>query len=355
MNLYIYTMTKIIVINKNFNKNFLMKILFIIMLILSTLITINSSSWFNAWMGMEMNLMFFLPLMINKFKKMKISNSMMIYFIIQAGTSSMMFMLIILMKMMFFNKMMMLMNIIQMSLLMKLGASPFHWWMPKIIKNLNWMNCFILLTWQKIAPMFLLLINNNSMIIYISAMLSVILGAILGINQTMIKLLITYSSINHLGWMLMSLMINMKILLLYFFIYSMINLKICILMNNQKSLYINQLFNSNQNFINKIIMISSFLSLAGIPPLLGFLPKMIMLISMIKNNLFIETMIFIFMSMTSLSFYINPIISMFILLKINHKWNMKNFYIINYNLSILFMNMLIMLIICIPLIYNLLY
>nr|UQU69062.1 NADH dehydrogenase subunit 2 [Megabeleses sp.] len=348
-------MTKIIINKNNFNKNFLMKILFMIMLILSTFITINSSSWFNAWMGMEMNLMFFLPLMINNFKKMKISNSMMIYFIIQAGSSSMLFMMIILTKILSMNKMYIIISIIQLSLLMKLGASPFHWWIPKMIKNLNWMNCFILLTWQKIAPLFLLMIDNNSMIIYISALMSTICGAIFGMNQTMIKMLISYSSINHLGWMLISLMINMKILLLYFYIYSLINLKICILMNNLKMLYMNQLFNNNQNLINKIIMISVFLSLAGIPPFLGFLPKLITLMMMMKNNLLVETTIFIFMSVISLSFYINPITSMLILLKSNNKWNFNNLHVMKYNYSFLFFYMMINLIIIMPMMYNLLY
>nr|YP_010134321.1 NADH dehydrogenase subunit 2 [Megabeleses liriodendrovorax]QWM93811.1 NADH dehydrogenase subunit 2 [Megabeleses liriodendrovorax] len=349
-------MTKINFNKKKINKNSLMKILFSFMLILSTLITINASSWFNAWMGMEMNLMFFLPLMINNFKKMKISNSMMIYFIIQAGSSSVLFMMIILMKMFLMNKMFIMIYIMQMSLLMKLGAAPFHWWIPKMIKNLSWMNCFILLTWQKIAPLLLLTINNNSMIIYISALLSVTYGAILGLNQTMIKLLISYSSINHLGWMLISLMNNMKVLLLYFCIYLLINLKICVLMNNQNMLYLNQLFNNNNlSLINKIIMISVFFSLAGIPPFLGFLPKLITLIMMIKSNLFIESTIFIFMSMISLSFYINPIISMLILLKSNNKWNMNNLFFMKYNFSLLFFLLMTNLIIMVPMIYNFLY
>nr|YP_010363324.1 NADH dehydrogenase subunit 2 [Cladiucha huangbki]UJM44053.1 NADH dehydrogenase subunit 2 [Cladiucha huangbki] len=350
-------MTKFFFFNKKFNNFFLMNYLFLIMLFFSTMITINASSWFNAWMGMEMNLMFFMPLMMNNFKKIKISNSMMIYFIIQASSSSFMMMMIIMMKMQFFlNKMNIMMNLIQMSLIMKLGASPFSWWMPKIMKNMNWMTLFIFLTWQKIGPLFLLIINNNNFIIYISAILSSIFGTLMGLNQTMIKMLISYSSINHLGWMMLSMMLNMKIFFLYFIIYSLINLMICLFMNNLKLVFINQLFNyNNQNMLNKIILMSSFLSLAGIPPFLGFLPKFILLIMMIKNKLFIEVIILIIMSVIALSFYINPVISMMIFMKMNFKWNNKYFYINKSIFLIIFFNMFINLIMVTPTFYNLIY
>nr|QTH79134.1 NADH dehydrogenase subunit 2 [Taxoblenus sinicus] len=347
-------MTKFLIVKKlNSSKMNNMNILFYFILILSTTIVINSSSWFNAWMGMEINLMSFIPLMSMK-KIKKTSNSMMMYFIIQAGASSLLFMTIIMMKMqMIFFKINFMMSCLQLSLLMKLGASPFHWWMPKILKNLNWMNCFILLTWQKIAPMILMMSTNNNYLIYISSLLSTFMGAILGMNQNSIKLIMAYSSINHLGWLLITMILNMNLLFIYFFIYSITNLMICMLMNNLNYNFLNQLYkNNNQNMNNKLIMMSLFFSLAGLPPFIGFMPKLLTLIMMMKNNLIMESMLFIIMATISLSFYINPILSITIMMKFNSKWNFKIFQINKIMMSILIMNLLLIMMIFTPMLNN---
>nr|QVJ97784.1 NADH dehydrogenase subunit 2 [Macrophya dolichogaster] len=338
--------------NKNFISNLiLMKTLFFMTLMFSSIIVINSSTWMSAWMGLEINLISFIPLMMNNTKKIKMSNSMMIYFIIQAGASSMLMMSIIFMKIQFnLYKINSLMNLIQLSLLMKLGASPFHWWTPKIFLNLNWTNCLIFLTWQKIAPLFLLLISNNNLIIYMSALMSTFMGALLGMNQSSIKMILIYSSINHLGWLLMSMMMNKNILIMYFIFYSMINMMISFKMNNLNIIYINQLFkNNNQNMNSKMIMMSLFMSLAGMPPLLGFLPKILTLIFMLKENLIMEMLMFIILSVLSLSFYINPLMSILLISKNNSKWMSKNFNMNNMMFSILTINMMILLIIMYPL------
>nr|AKQ53265.1 NADH dehydrogenase subunit 2 [Tenthredo tienmushana] len=350
--LFIMKLTKYFFKKKNNSSLLNLKILFIIIMILSSLIAINSSSWFMMWMSMEMNLMSFIPLMMNSSKKIKISNSMMIYFIIQAMASSILIMIIIMMKLQNnIIKMNFLMNMMQLSLLMKLGASPFHWWTPKIFNNLSWMNCFMFLTWQKIIPLFLLMNFNNNFMIYISALTSSFMGAMLGINQISIKLIMNYSSINHLGWMLMTLMINKNLLLMYFMFYSLINLMISLIMNNYNFKFINQLFkNNNQNMNMKLIMMSMFLSLSGMPPMLGFLPKILTLMLMIKNNMIMETLMFIILSTISLSFYINILMSMFIFSKNNSKWMNKNNFNFNKTIfSILLLNLMLMLIIIIPL------
>nr|UTY22585.1 NADH dehydrogenase subunit 2 [Tomostethus sp. 1 QHW-2022a] len=335
---------------KNLFKMNLSWYMFLYNLIFSTIIIMNSYSWFNIWMGLEINLMSFIPLMMNNSKMMKISNSMMIYFLIQVSASSMLLMMIIMMKIntnIIENNM--LMSLIQLSIMMKLGAAPFHWWMPKMISNLTWLNCFIILTWQKIAPLYILLMTNNNLIIYLISMMSCLIGAIMGLNQTSIKLILTYSSINHIGWMLMLMMLSMKMLIMYFLIYMLLNFMICLMMNNNSFNYLNQLMkNNNQNMNMKIISISLFLSLGGMPPMLGFLPKMITLMIMIKNNLFFELMIFILSAVISLSFYMNPMMSMFMFLKLNNKWNNKIMMLKNNLMKIMLFNLSLMMIIILP-------
>nr|QCF45693.1 NADH dehydrogenase subunit 2 [Analcellicampa xanthosoma] len=334
-----------------FNKNLLInkfnnfKLMFFITLIMGTMISINSNTWINAWMGMEINLLSFIPLMFNLKKS---SNSTMLYFITQALASSLILFSTLMMKIEFnLMKVNMMFSMIQFSLLIKLGAAPMHWWTPKIFLNLNWKMGFIFLTWQKIAPLILMNSSlNNNLLFYMTAISSTVLGALMGMNQSLIKLIMIYSSINHTGWMLMIMMLNIHVMIFYFMVYSIMNFMICTMMNNSNFIYINQLFKiNNQNLFFKMIMISMFLSLGGMPPFLGFLPKMLVLIIMMNNNLFIESLMFIIMATVTLSFYMNPLMSMFLSIKLSTKWNFKIKYINKFMITLMLINLLISLMI----------
>nr|YP_010547205.1 NADH dehydrogenase subunit 2 [Abia mengmeng]UYK52118.1 NADH dehydrogenase subunit 2 [Abia mengmeng] len=336
--------------NLKYLKQSKLNLLFMLLLLLSTLITMNSTSWISAWMGMEINLMTFIPLMMMKNKLFKSSNSMMTYFMVQSSSSCMLLCLIMmnkmennLIKMSFINMM------IQISLLMKLGAAPFHWWTPKIINLMNWKNCFILLTWQKINPMIMISMTKFSSLIYCSIIMSTIIGAILGLNQTSLKLLITYSSINHIAWLLISLMTNIPTFIMYFIIYSISLMLICMMLNNMNIKFLNQLIkNNNHNMFLKINTLMMFLSLGGIPPLLGFFPKFKILILMIKNQLFLESILFILFSLIILSYYLNPMISMLMLTKMNSKWMMIKFNFMKFMFLIMLTNLSISILMILP-------
>nr|QQP21720.1 NADH dehydrogenase subunit 2 [Strongylogaster xanthocera] len=338
--------SNILINMKNYKMNYF-NLMFYMILIMSTLITINSSSWLNAWIGLEINLLSFIPLLMNFSKKIKSSNSMMIYFIVQSASSSILIssFLISNIENNFF-KMNLFMNLIQLSILMKLGMIPFHWWTPKMIINLNWMNTFMFLTWQKIGPMYLMLMTNFNNMIYFSVIMSMVISTLLGMNQSSLKLILMYSSINHMSWMMVIIFLNNTIFLIYLSIYSMINFMICLMLMYFNINYINQLFkNNNQKFNSKIIMISLFLSLGGLPPLLGFLPKFISLMIMMKSSMIIESMLFIMTSILSLSFYMNPLLSIFLNMKTFNKWILKKFFINKLMFNILILNLIIILII----------
>nr|WPN89778.1 NADH dehydrogenase subunit 2 [Metallus sp.] len=346
-------MTKNFFFNNMIFKNHLMNNLFTMMMIFSTYMVMNSSSWINAWMGLEINMMSFIPLMIFKSKN-KISNSMMIYFIIQASSSSMLLMLIMMIKMnLNFNKINLITNLIQISLFMKLGATPFHWWVTKILINLNWINCFYILTWQKISPLMMLMNLNNNMLMYLISLMSMFYSTIIMINQTSIKLIMTYSSINHLGWMLMLMLLNSSMLIIYFIIYFLMNLSICLTMNKLNLTYLNQMFKiNNKTPFKSIIFMLLFMSIAGLPPMLGFLPKILTILIMIKNKLIIETFLMIILSAISLSMYINPMLSMIILTKTNNKWKKNKSNIMKFLYSMFLINMTLIMLMLTPLMNN---
>nr|QSZ78289.1 NADH dehydrogenase subunit 2 [Leptocimbex yanniae] len=340
-----------IMYNKQFKQSNL-NIMLSTMLIFSTLITINSTSWISAWMGMEINMMAFIPMMVMT-KINKSSNSMMSYFMIQASSSSILLFMIMMNKLEInINKTNLLILFIQISLLMKLGAAPFHWWMPKIIYFMNWKNCFILLTWQKLAPLFLIYLTKSSWLIYYSIILSTIVGAIMGLNQTSLKLLIAYSSINHISWMLMSLLINIMVFIFYFIVYLVTIFFICLMFNNLNIDFLNQLFkNNNINIFKKINIMLLFLSMGGIPPMVGFLPKFKILMIMMENKLILESMIFITFSLITLTYYMSPLISTLMIIKMNNKWNLLKFNLLKNSSMLLMMYLIMSMLMIMPLMF----
>nr|YP_009162945.1 NADH dehydrogenase subunit 2 [Uroteuthis duvaucelii]AKT93703.1 NADH dehydrogenase subunit 2 [Uroteuthis duvaucelii] len=290
--------------NKFFPSNFL----FIMIMFMGTLFSLSSSHWLTMWMGLELNLMGFLPLMNIKGKTLEAEASIK-YFIIQSMSSSILIISYIIMYAyslswysMFTNNT--ISTFIMLSLIMKLGGAPLHFWLPSITKQMSWMILFLLLTWQKVAPLFMLsLINTNYTSLIIISVISTITGSIMALNQTNIQLIMTYSSISHLGWMLSMILINSALTLMYFIIYIIISLP---LMNILSSNLGNQLFMlSQKNKSNSMVSISLILSLGGLPPLLGFMSKLTILISLIETKMLMMTLLLLMGTLISLYFYLN--------------------------------------------------
>nr|APX39810.1 NADH dehydrogenase subunit 2 [Psylliodes fusiformis] len=283
--------------------------LFFNMMMFGTLISISAYSWLTMWIGLEINLLSIIPL-FKSHKNYYPAEATLKYFITQSLASTIiLFSIIFSMNMTEFisnNYNYWIMMILNSALLMKLGAAPFHSWFPEVAEGLNWMNNLILITWQKLAPSILIMYNMNmvlffSMIIIISS----ILGGIYGINQISLRKIMAYSSINHIAWMLASMMSNKMIWLIYFIIYSLISLNIVLIFYFLNIFYINQLFNSlNSNKMFKMLFILNFFSLGGLPPFLGFLPKWLVLNYLIYNNFYILSLILVIFTLLTLFFYI---------------------------------------------------
>nr|QHN56417.1 NADH dehydrogenase subunit 2 [Dohrniphora cornuta] len=301
------------------------KLLFLMTLMLGTLITVSSNSWLSAWMGLEINLLSFIPLMSDN-KNLMSSESAMKYFLVQAMASSILLMIIIT-YMINYN---MLNNFIYSTfsnllmistLMLKMGMAPFHFWFPNIIEGMNWINSLILLTWQKIAPLMLMSYMMLDKIIIPMIILSMMIGALGGLNQTSLRKIMAYSSINHLGWMSSAMILNKMIWMNYFLFYSFLSFTLIFYFNFNKLFYMNQLY-SIFNYSNemKIILFMNFLSLGGLPPFLGFFPKWMVIELLSMNQLFLIT-IMTLLTLLTLFFYIRMCYSSFLLNYYEIKWN----------------------------------
>nr|UPL65338.1 NADH dehydrogenase subunit 2 [Piesma cf. maculatum] len=315
------------------------KMLFFSFLILGTLLTLNSNNWMSMWMGMELNLMSFIPL-ISQTKNKSNSQSMMIYFLTQSiGTSIMLFSILMILM----NNNMISNNIINymtvMSLLLKLGAAPMHMWLPEMMSNMNWLNCTILMTWQKIAPLIMLMYTNmNSSFFYIIILMSTIVGAIGAMNLSSLRKIMAYSSINHMGWIMMMMSMKMQ-WMKYLIIYSIMVIMQCKLFSMYNAFFINQFINNSYSLMEKYNNIIMFLSMGGLPPFLGFLPKWMVLWGMMETNITIMMMVMIMMSMITLFFYMRIVSSFILSYSMMNKWiyinKINNYWI----MSILLMNL----------------
>nr|YP_009775571.1 NADH dehydrogenase subunit 2 [Delias pasithoe]QJA15797.1 NADH dehydrogenase subunit 2 [Delias pasithoe] len=312
------------------------KMFFMFTLFFSTLISISSNSWLSCWIGLEINLLSFIPL-ISSPKNLMSTEASLKYFLTQS-IASINFLFSILLKMMLFknfetNNIISIM--INSSLLMKMGSTPFFFWFPNIMEGLNWMNCFIVMTWQKISPMILLSYYMNNFFIMIIMSFNVIIGSVGSFNQTSIRKLMAFSSINNLGWLMASLMISENIWMMYFFLYTFMNSILCFFFHMLNIFYINQIFNLNLISLIKIFMFINFFSLGGLPPFLGFFPKWIIINFLIQNNMFIMNLTFIMTSLIMLFSYIRIIYLSLMLNFFKLKWfkiKIKNnfFLIINF-------------------------
>nr|YP_010953273.1 NADH dehydrogenase subunit 2 [Olinga feredayi]WMQ76533.1 NADH dehydrogenase subunit 2 [Olinga feredayi] len=319
---------------KNYNYMYLM------ILIMSTLFSISSNSWINIWMGMEINLMSFIPLMMDNYNSLT-NESMMKYFLIQAIASTFFFFFIILkmLKMKWFISEMSLIPtiIINLALLMKMGAAPFYQWFPQVMKNLSWKNCFILSTWQKIIPIMTLSYMMNYKILYISIIMSALIGSIMGLNQNNLKFIMTFSSINHLSWIITSILINMNLWNMYFICYSILTFSCMFIFYSFNLSHMNQFFSLKINNMMKIMIIMNFLSLGGLPPMFGFFPKWLVINSLTTNNNLFIVILLVMTSLINLFFYLRLTISSLMILNYELKWN---FYLNTSNLTLKFITYL---------------
>nr|URH16463.1 NADH dehydrogenase subunit 2 [Nitiditermes sp.] len=305
------------------------KVLLLITLVGGMLVSVSSNSWLGAWIGLEINLMSFIPLMSNV-KNMYNTEASLSYFIVQVlASATLLFMVVMktLTEDLFsFDSNPYAPMVISTPLLLKSGAAPFHWWFPGVMEGLSWENCALLMTVQKAAPLMLMsyLIEINAFTLAVILM-STIVGSIGGLNQTSMRKILTYSSINHTGWMLIALTTSENMWMMYFMIYSILALTVVSAIKMSGVSFINQTMMTNSDTMTvKFLMYTSLLSLGGLPPFLGFLPKWIVIQAMIMNNLAPLATIVVVTSLITLYYYLKISYSSFMILSAEPKWNLKS-------------------------------
>ena len=303
------------------------------MVILRTIIVISANSWLGVWIGLEINLIAIIPILVSN-SNLNNTEAALNYFLVQAfASTTLLFSIIIILIInnLIFTNFLLIYNIpiklILLSIIIKLGAPPFHFWFPNVIENCRWNNAIILITWQKIGPIVILIYFlkiNNILIIFI--IIATLIGAIGGLNQTSLRKIIAFSSINHLGWIFIAIIFNENIWFIYFAIYSFLILCLILLFKMIKIFYLNQIYTV---FIYrptlKFLFIRSLLSLGGLPPFLGFLPKWLIIQSLRSIRLNFIGLFLICIRLITLFYYLKIRFSAFIFNYSEYNYFYRNF------------------------------
>nr|YP_097246.1 NADH dehydrogenase subunit 2 [Phaeognathus hubrichti]AAT37178.1 NADH dehydrogenase subunit 2 [Phaeognathus hubrichti]AAU20696.1 NADH dehydrogenase subunit 2 [Phaeognathus hubrichti]ACO05452.1 NADH dehydrogenase subunit 2 [Phaeognathus hubrichti] len=278
---------------------------------MGTTITLISNHWFLAWIGLELNTLAIIPLM-SKTHHPRATEAATKYFLIQSMASALLLFATMLnawytgewtiINMQTPIPMLMLMT----ALMIKLAIAPFHLWLPDVIQGLDLMTCLILLTWQKLAPMALLVQISqeiNTTLLMLLGILSLLIGGWGGLNQIQLRKIMAYSSIAHLGWMVLVLSFSPNLTLLNLLIYLLMTMAMFLMMMNFLSTNINKMASSwmkNPPMTSTMMLI--LVSLGGLPPMSGFLPKWLILEEIVKQNIPLAS-IAAMLALLSLFFY----------------------------------------------------
>nr|YP_009111977.1 NADH dehydrogenase subunit 2 [Ixobrychus eurhythmus]AHN95876.1 NADH dehydrogenase subunit 2 [Ixobrychus eurhythmus]BCD55597.1 NADH dehydrogenase subunit 2 [Ixobrychus eurhythmus] len=312
------------------------KLLSSMSLILGTSITISSSHWMMAWTGLEINTLAIIPL-IAKSHHPRAVEAAIKYFLVQA-TASALVLFSSLMNAWFTGQW----DITQLNhptpclllttaIAMKLGLVPFHFWFPEVLQGSSLTTALLLSTVMKLPPITILFMTSHSLnptLLTTMAITSTALGGWMGLNQTQLRKILAFSSISHLGWMIIIMTYNPKLTLLTFYLYTLITTTVFLALNKTKTLKLQTMMTSWTKIpiLNATLMLT-LLSLAGLPPLTGFLPKWLIIQELTKQELTPAATTIALLSLLSLFFYLRLTYYSTITLPPNSTNHMKQWHI----------------------------
>nr|AFO66902.1 NADH dehydrogenase subunit II [Oenanthe monacha] len=289
------------------------KLIFTSSLLLGTTTTISSNHWIMAWAGLEINTLAILPL-ISKTHHPRAVEAATKYFLVQAAASTLIL----------FSSMTNAWQtgqwditqltcptsclILTAAIAMKLGLVPFHFWFPEVLQGTSLTTGLLLSTIMKFPPITLFFMTSQSLnptLLAIMAILSAALGGWMGLNQTQTRKILAFSSISHLGWMAIIIVYNPKLALLNFYLYVLMTAAVFLALNTINTLKLSTLMTTwtKTPALSAALMLT-LLSLAGLPPLTGFLPKWLIIEELTKQEMAPAATIIALLSLLSLFFYL---------------------------------------------------
>nr|ABC88444.1 NADH dehydrogenase subunit 2 [Melanerpes flavifrons] len=289
------------------------KLITLTSLALGTTITVSSNHWAMAWTGLEINTIAIVP-MISKPHHPRAIEATVKYFLVQAAASaSILFSSLINAWTSGQWDITQLTNpmsclLLTTAIAIKLGLVPFHFWFPEVLQGSTMTTALLLSTVMKFPPITILFLTSNSLnttLLTTMAIASVALGGWMGLNQTQIRKILAFSSISHLGWMAIIIIYAPKLTILNFILYTLLTSTIFLSLNSSNTTKLSTLMTSwtKTPALNMTLMLT-LLSLAGLPPFTGFLPKWFIIQELTKQEMTPAALIITLLSLLNLFFYL---------------------------------------------------
>lgn len=283
----------------------------VFILFFSTIMAFSACNWRTLWIALELNIMAFIPLILfssqerssERAIKYFIAQTIGSIFILLGGTSTLPLFIIL-------------------GALIKAGIAPFHFWMPVVFRNISWVICSLIATWQKIIPVLLTLSFSSFNFKFAVIAAGAWFGSIGALKASNLKELLAFSSISHISWVVASASISASSVYFTIYLASLLPLLFRFSFFAPTSFY----------WSSSGLALPAFLSIRGLPPFLGFYPKLIVL----ANTSFFISVPLIISSMVMLFVYLSAAFYFFF----SHDHNQKKIFfsslIFYFSLSFLF-------------------
>nr|AGZ61930.1 NADH dehydrogenase subunit 2 [Dierogekko validiclavis] len=312
--------------------------LLLISMTLSTTLTMSSYHWITAWAGLEVNTLAIIPI-ISKQHHPRATEAATKYFLTQATASA----VILLASTMnawktgqwniYQTSSPESITMLTLALAMKLGLAPLHFWLPEVLQGSTLLTTTIILTWQKLAPISILYMitnNLNQHALMILGLTYALLGGLMGLNQTQTRKIMAFSSIAHMGWIFMALAMSPNLTLLTIMIYLALTTAMftSLMMTSSKTLLdLGTTWSQTPALLSASML--TLMSLGGLPPLTGFMPKWLILKELTTNGLPMMSTMMALSTLPSLFFYLrmSHMTSLTLppeTINTNYKWRFKS-------------------------------
>nr|BAL41357.1 NADH dehydrogenase subunit 2 [Uromastyx ornata philbyi]BAL41358.1 NADH dehydrogenase subunit 2 [Uromastyx ornata philbyi]BAL41359.1 NADH dehydrogenase subunit 2 [Uromastyx ornata philbyi]BAL41360.1 NADH dehydrogenase subunit 2 [Uromastyx ornata philbyi]BAL41361.1 NADH dehydrogenase subunit 2 [Uromastyx ornata philbyi] len=282
-------------------------------LVTSTMIVMSSHHWLAVWAGLELNTLAITPI-ISSPKHPRATEAATKYFLTQAVASALLL----------FSSTMNAWQTGQwdttqlnnkyacttmtIALSMKLGAAPFHFWLPEVLQGSTMQTSLLILTWQKIAPITLLYTTAHHLppqMMLTMGILSTMVGGLGGLNQTQLRKMLAYSSISNLGWTISAMTLAPNIAMLNITIYILLSTPTLLLLSTTST---KTLKDTTSMWTTKptasTLLTLLLLSTGGLPPFTGFLPKLLIMNELLTQNLALLGTLMAMTSLINLMYYL---------------------------------------------------
>jgi NADH-quinone oxidoreductase subunit N len=217
------------------------------------------------------------------------------------------------------------------SLFFKLALAPFHLWSPDVYENSPTSSAFFFAVVPKISIFVVILrfsyyalfdgLMWSQEIIALLAISSVIVGSLGGLEQRKFKSLLAYSSISHMGYLLITFVSEsfegFQMLFCYLIVY--MGSSLCIwsifMLTRVKKIDTKKankdladfLLLRKSNIMLAAILMTALFSIAGLPPMIGFIVKLNVFLIAIEKTMYFVALVSMLFSVISTFFYLRII------------------------------------------------